>query len=193
MQTFNELELANIFSIKSFLNHKVGIRMKDFPNHLETFLISNSILSGGAISSAFYVEEPKDFDIYLKDDSSIKAFKEVCHSDKYKDLIEDADEKYMEVEMKGKLVTVNATTFKNGIQVITREDASSRLEFDFIHCMPWLDLKTNLFYISREQYDCIANKQLVKNPKYKTNLSSRRISKYTERGWRFNEVFNQVE
>lgn len=193
METFDNFEKEIILQAKSTLIENLKEKLLDFPKHLEVFIKDNGVLSGGSISSILWKETPNDYDIYLKSDSDVKAFQGVIKSDEYHHLIKDVDEKYMDTLKNGKLITVNATTFKNGIQVITMSDASQRLEFDFIHCMPWLNLSNETFYISREQYDSIRKRTLVKNPNYNRYLSNKRISKYTERGWKFNEVFNQVE
>jgi hypothetical protein len=151
------------------------------------FIWRNGILTGGAMSSLYHSDEhPKDYDVYLKDDKALLEFKEICK--KYQDEIAVYDTKYSEQNVGNKVITTWATTFKHDIQVITHGNAEvQRPEFDFIHCMPWYDIiKTNL-YVSREQYDCIRDKILVKNPNYNLSLSNKRISKYTDRGWRFKQ------
>ena len=103
-----------------------------------------------------------------------------------KEFIQDADEKYVEVQVEGKLVTANATTFKNGLQVITILTADSRSTFDFVHCMPWYKISNHTLYISKKQYNAILNKQLIKNPhKNAYALSNKRVEKYTTKGWKF--------
>jgi hypothetical protein len=188
METFDRFEKEIILQAKSTLIENLKDKLLDFPKHLEVFLKDNGVLSGGSISSIFWKETPNDYDIYLKSESDVKAFQGVIQSDEYHHLIKDVDEKYMDTLKNGKLITVNATTFKNGIQVITMNDVSQRLEFDFIHCMPWMSMANDTLYISREQYDSIRKKTLVKNPNYKMHLSNKRISKYTERGWSFKKT-----
>lgn len=185
MEIFDNIQKESIVKVKSNLISKVNGKLLDFPIGLESLIRNRGVLSGGSISSTFWEETPNDYDIYLTDDSDIDVFKSLMKEPQYWQLITDVNEKYMNTLVDGKLVTANATTFKNGIQVITMSNVSQRLNFDFIHCMPWLKLDTNTFYISKEQYASIVKKNLVVNPNYKLQLSDKRISKYTERGWRF--------
>jgi hypothetical protein len=94
----------------------------------------------------------------------------------------------VDTEIEGKLITAHATTFDNDIQVITMATSEFRDTFDFIHCMPWYDIKTGKLHISPAQYEAIKNKKLVLNPKAKKKPTARRVEKYVERGWLFNEI-----
>ena len=90
-----------------------------------------------------------------------------------------------EVKVRDKLVTPNAITFKNGLQVITMTGKEHRETFDFVHCMPYFDMATQQLFISRQQYDAIKNKKLIKNPKHTNHLSMERVQKFIDRGWSF--------
>jgi hypothetical protein len=87
-----------------------------------------------------------------------------------------------EVKVRGKVVTANAVTFKNGLQVITHTCKAHREAFDFIHCMPYFDMKTQQLFISRRQYDAIKNKKLIKNAEF-PHAKGHRTEKFLERGW----------
>lgn len=185
---FNTDEISSILATKNILSKNLFDKFNELgSSELYGFFLENAIVSGGSISSIYHRETPNDYDIYLKDENHLKQFNELIQSSSdIKNLIKDMDEKYMvETSVKGKLVTVNATTFKNDIQVITRSDTTDRLEFDFIHCMPWYDFGLRKLFISRQQYDCIEGKLLVKNPRYNLEISDKRLSKYKNRGWRF--------
>jgi hypothetical protein len=51
--------------------------------------------------------------------------------------------------------------------------------------MPYFDMATQQLFISRQQYDAIKSKKLIKNPKHQQPMSQRRIDKFMERGWNF--------
>ena len=98
--------------------------------------------------------------------------------------VKEVNPNYMtDLEVKGKLITAHATTFKNNVQVITMGAADMRKTFDYVHCMPWYDIQTNKLYISEYHYNVILEKRLVRNPECKTPPSAYRTHKYTERGW----------
>jgi hypothetical protein len=83
----------------------------------------------------------------------------------------------------GKVITARATTLKHSVQVITMETKEHRKSFDFIHCMPWYDIKAGKYYISENQYRSIKEKKLIINPNAKV-VAKYRIAKYEDRGWK---------
>jgi ABC-type antimicrobial peptide transport system permease subunit len=185
MLEFREIQSDHIQEVKRSLFSNLNILFGGIPRELEGFLRDKAILTGGAISSLMHNETPKDYDLYLEDKNDIMFFKQFVN-EMDKEFIQDADEKYVEVQVEGKLVTANATTFKNGLQVITLATADSRNTFDFVHCMPWYKISNHTLYISKRQYNAILNKHLIKNPHPNAfALSNKRIKKYKDKGWRF--------
>jgi hypothetical protein len=185
MLALKEIETDRIIVLKKVLFAQMNLLLDAFPQELANFLRNKAILTGGAISSLMHNEFPNDFDLYLQDKNDIMFFKQYVNN-MDKNIIQDANEKYVEVQVEGKLVTANATTFKNGLQVITLATADSRSTFDFVHCMPWYKISDHKLYISKVQYNAILNKQLIKNQhKNAFALSQKRIQKYTDKGWRF--------
>jgi hypothetical protein len=185
MLALEDIETYHINRIKKVLFTHLNVLFTGIPSELGDFLRDKAILTGGAISSLMNNEQPKDYDLYLEDKNDIMFFKQYV-TGMNKDFIQDADEKYVEVEVEGKLVTANATTFKNSLQVITLATADSRSTFDFVHCMPWYKISNHTLYISKNQYNAILNKHLIKNQHPNAfALSDKRIKKYTDKGWRF--------
>jgi hypothetical protein len=185
MLTLKEIEIDHINQVKKVLFARLNVLFGGIPSELGGFLRDKAILTGGAISSLMLGETPKDYDLYLQDKNDIMNFKQYVNG-MNKDFIQDADEKYVEVQVEGKLVTANATTFKNSIQVITLATADSRSTFDFVHCMPWYKISDHKLYISKKQYNAILNKQLIKNEHPNAYaLTHKRIEKYTAKGWSF--------
>lgn len=182
---FDELEKTFIRDIKPTVYGNLNLRLNQFPDVLKDYLYDNAILSGGAIPSLLNGEVPNDYDLYLNDKNHIEFFKQYVQGMNH-DLIKDVDVKYLDAIISGKLVTANATTFKNGLQVITMHTADARTTFDFVHCMPWYKISQNLLYISKKQYDAIKSKTLIKNEHPNAfHLSRKRVDKYIERGWKF--------
>ena len=185
MQALKDIEMDYIQEVKKTLFARINLLFGGIPTELGKFLREKSILTGGAISSIMLNETPKDYDLYLDDKDDILYFKQYVSSID-PNLIQDANEKYVEVLVQGKLVTANATTFKNSLQVITLHTADARSTFDFVHCMPWYKISDHKLYISKRQYNAIINKHLIKNEhKNAFALSHKRIEKYTAKGWKF--------
>jgi hypothetical protein len=63
------------------------------------------------------------------------------------------------------------------------ETIEHRKRFDFLHCMPWFDIKNEKFYISENQYKAIKEKRLVINPDAR-EVAAYRIQKFEKRGWK---------
>jgi hypothetical protein len=95
----------------------------------------------------------------------------------------DVAAKYGNLSSSQPLITENAITLTNDFQIITLGNYyTERKKFDYIHCLPYLDLVTNVFYISENQLDVIDRKRLVKNPGGREPVA-RRQQKFLERGW----------
>ena len=200
---FTDAERAEIASVKDMAQQKLRLLIADLP--VDSFpFFKDCILTGGCFASLFLNEEVHDWDVYLKDSVTASRFESFVMSDTptlnevagvtsgylahtltsvfnpAADEIVDDD-----VKVKGKLVTANAITFKNGLQVITRTGKEHRETFDFVHTMPYFDMKTQQLFISRQQYDAIKNKTLIVNPKHLVLVNQWRADKFMSRGWSF--------
>ena len=183
MNAFNDDEVEEITLAKSNLLKYFEPRFRELPDTVQKIL-KTGILTGGASASVFWHEFPNDFDIYLTDASDIALFKVLIKQPEVLDLIKDLDPKYnLAVEIDGKLVTANAVTFKNNVQVITCQVAEARKQFDFMHCMPYLSLTDLKYYISKNQYTCIMKRLLKVNPTA-SRVDEHRKAKFIERGWK---------
>lgn len=173
-----EVEIAVVKEkIRSRLETKLGILPIPIRN-----IIQRGILSGGASASLFHNQMPSDWDVYLSDANDVKEFDTLIQQNV--DLIDDVNPKYMVMDtlIDGKVITARATTLKNSVQVITMETKEHRKSFDFIHCMPWFDISTGKYFISKDQYRAIKGKKIIINPKAK-EVAQYRIEKYLNRGW----------
>lgn len=184
--TFSDVERKEIESVKGIAQSKLRELLSDLP--VETYpYFKESILTGGCFASLLLHEEVHDWDVYLKDFITSQALERFVMSDTPTlNEVAGVTPGYMtEVKVQGKLVTPNAITFKNGLQVITMTGKEHRETFDFVHCMPYFDMATQQLFISRQQYDAIKTKTLIKNPNHLKNLNPQRVDKFMERGWRF--------
>lgn len=183
---FTEIEREAIEMVKTAIKTRLRTLMKELPSDYAQ-LFRNGILTGGAISSLFHNEEPNDWDIYLETFRVSTQFLErtMKNVNNIEDCIADINPNYnVTTLMDGKVVTENAITFKNGLQVITRSDRTARDTFDFLHCMPYFEFGSGNLFISRAQFDAIKQRKLVQNPKFTDQPNVRRLQKLIARGWK---------
>jgi len=181
---FSDDERINIMLIRDVVKSKFRELLSDLP--VDTYpYFKDSILTGGCFASLFNGELTNDWDVYLKDVDTADRFESFVMSDTPTlNAVKDLTPGYIaEVKVRGKLITANAITFKNKLQVITRTCKAHRETFDFIHCMPYFDMATQQLFISRRQYDAIKNKKIIQNPNHKEQPSLHRLDKFLERGW----------
>ena len=180
---FTTTDISTINALKRDIVQEVSFALNKLPMHLSEFIAAKGIVTGGITASMLHTGSYNDIDVYLKDPLDIKGFN-VMVKDSCMDSVVDQNTYGGPITLPdGKLITANATTFKNKVQVITMATVDHRKTFDFIHCMPWLDLKDRKFYISKMQFDSISNKQLVTNPNKKGDILTHRFNKYLSRGW----------
>ena len=177
LSNFDEMD---ILACKVLIKRKLE---KDFYPLLGPLSKHYFYLTGGAIASLLQNETPKDWDMYCR--SSVPAQATI---DRAKDanMIETVNEKYAKVmNLDGNLlITMNACTLKNKIQLITRfygEPRDTRATFDFKHCVPYYDCGEDKLYISEEQYRLIKQKQLVLNNPL--SWTRHRQEKFEKRGY----------
>ena len=183
---FTDAERAEIASVKDIAVQKLRLLIADLP--VESFpFFKNCILTGGCFASLLLDEEVHDWDVYLKDSVTAEHFESFVMSDTLTlNEVAGVTSGYMTTtKIEGKLVTANAITFKNGLQVITRTGKEQRETFDFVHTMPYFDMAKQQLFISRQQYDAIKNKQLIVNPKHLVLVNQSRADKFMTRGWSF--------
>ena len=195
LDTFSENDAKEIMELKEALRHAINLRLKSFGDVSVLIpIFQRCILTGGAISSMYHGKKPNDWDLLFIFKNDLIQFQHMFTPQKYQninskflDLVNDVDNNYLSTMVEGKCITVNAVTFKNGIQAIFKT-AVARKQFDFVHCMPYYDITKNVLYISPHQLWCIKNKRLQKNPDYPFEISPKRIEKYANRGWNVDEI-----
>lgn len=143
-------------------------------------------VSGGCTASLLQNEVPKDYDIYFKYESPAKRIVELYTNDpSYMNEVAVYEEKYRDVEIGQMVITENAVTLKNNLQLITKHYGTPqeiRSTFDFVHCLPYYDTEDDRLYISRDQYDCCVNKVLKVNNL--NNYTRYREEKFKKRGYK---------
>lgn len=184
--TFSIAEKTKILRLKSELTAQFSVKMSAISDSLfQTYVRENCIITGGAIASCFHSEKINDFDLYAKDQPSLNILKSYILESMKADIKEmkayDIEDSIPQA--KTHMITNNAVTMRGDLQFVYLGTADQcRQKFDFIHCMPWFDIKTQKLYISKDQYDSIATKRLLVNPLGEP-AKYRRMDKYTKRGW----------
>ena len=119
---FNAEESARILMAKQKIQDKLEtfnmtIR-KLGPMHEHSYF-----LTGGAIGSLLRGEEPNDYDVYfIHFNAANRVVKLFTEDSSYKNMVEVFDEKYRDVvgHLSGMMITENAVTLKNRVQLITK-------------------------------------------------------------------------
>jgi hypothetical protein len=187
---FSESDKTKILKLKSNVASYYSLQMKKISDRqLESLFFDDCIITGGCISSIFHSEAVKDIDLYAKNHIAILKIKNHILNSSAENIktvslytldevIDDKDPK--------PLITENAITLNNDVQFIHLGDAEQcRSKFDFIHCMPWYDIKKQKLYISKEQFDSIQKKDLVVNRAYFGEVKQNRLDKYISKGWKW--------
>lgn len=181
---FDEKDIETIKAAKAHIEsklfdfnltaHKLGVK----------YMLSYFV-SGGCIASLIQGEQPKDYDIYFfSEDIAAPIINLYKNDPSYQNEVAVYDEKYRDVITADKrLITENAITLKNGLQLITKhygEPDDVRNTFDFIHCKPYYDSRNNQLYISPDQFYCCKNKILKTTKDY---VDPNRMNKFQKRGY----------
>lgn len=179
---FSEQDKTELLQLKSRILQYYNKRMNELKDTLVTSVFfDNCIITGGCISALYFGEQVNDIDLYAKSAPKIKVVSDLLttigtHIKEVKG--------YSLTDDPSKLVTKNAITLTNDVQFITLGDAEAcRSQFDFIHCMPWLDIKTQKLYISESQFNSIKTRTLYHNG-HGEKLKEYRLQKYLDKGWK---------
>jgi hypothetical protein len=179
---FTDEEKIKIINVKSL----IGMKMSYIDELVAPYMggTRSYFVSGGCIASLLQDEEPKDYDVYFRDSNLLGNIKVDIEKTKPND-VAVYEEKYREVtSLTGPLITENAITLKNKIQLIlkhTGEPDDIRGTFDFVHCMPYWDSSDRKLHISKQQYDLIMQKMLHINNKH--TVTQHRIDKFKQRNY----------
>jgi hypothetical protein len=183
---FTDEEKSEIQLVKLKIKTIVYLKLIDFDDDLNTLLFDKCIVSGGISASLFHNEEYNDVDMYFKTHKDINEFHHQMQSKNLWDDIQDVDPNYemSNTKVANKVVTDNAYSFKSKMQLIVMapfQDAHK--SFDFVHALPYYDIATDKYYISKIQYECIKGKKLVGIEN--AIVKDKRIVKFKERGWTY--------
>lgn len=177
---FTETEVANIVYVKN----KLKSLIKGFVEELGPVVEKEKFfVSGGCIASLLQGDTVKDIDVWCRDENvmaqTIKWYEKI---QPYR--IAVFESKYRDAPVGAKMITENAVTLSDGIQLIRRQSGEVKdiLDtFDYVHCKPYYDLKDDKLYISKEQYLLCINKVLkVNNP---LAVKEYRTEKFLRRGY----------
>lgn len=186
MTTFSENDSSDIIDLKAKIRQGILGKLSDplYDDSFVKFIKENCVVSGGCSASWYYNQEPNDYDLYFKSAEALDQFNRYMDKTRQRNLVKDVNPNYMSTIVAGKLITSQATTLFNDVQIITMGTIDMIDDFDFIHCKPYLDLSADKYYISKKQFDAIKTKRLIINKTAKQEVKPYRIDKYESRGWK---------
>ena len=189
--TFSVPQRTRILALKSSIASYYNLQMKKISDRqLENYFYEHCVITGGCIASLFHNEAVNDIDVYAKTSKAMTVIKDHIILDGRNikttkgypsDILATND------TVPQPLVTDNAVTLNNDVQFVylgTTDEC--RAKFDFVHCMPWYDIKTQRLHISETQYAAIESKTLVLNISGEA-VKDRRIQKYINKGWKYSQ------
>lgn len=155
---------------------------------LESWIKDNFVVSGGITASLWGADTAvKDIDLYYRDPVSVQLFNNridemfIREGAALQHLVKEINPRYMTTEVAGKLITVNAVTLINDMQIIRLGSlAECQRIFDFKHCLPTFDLRDNVFKISRNSFDSLNTRKLFT---HHGTPKAHRLEKFSKRGW----------
>lgn len=173
-----ELKEKVAFKIREVINSKL-------PSELSRMLRDMCILSGSSIASIYHGEDPKDYDLWSAVDLQVPSIRD-CILANPVFICEASSDKYTAqqfgIDTNEKLITPNAITMVGKIQFITLGDYNfCRKSFDYVHCLPYYDIRNNKFSISPQQLYAIKHKKLIKTGY--NEPKTWRTEKFKSRGW----------
>jgi hypothetical protein len=173
------------------LKHEILSALNDalndpiFDPALANFIRTSCVVSGGISASVYHKEKINDIDLYCKTQEDLDKLNELrqIHAKKFNAMVKDINPNYNGVIVNGKLITSNAITLYNDLQLITMMNATQiESSFDYLHCRPYYDISENKYYISQKQLNVISNKKLIVNNQHSTPAKHRE-EKFLKRGW----------
>lgn len=178
---FTNSDIERILEVKIHMRQRFEVNV---PDYWKDAPVDHLIVTGGAIASLLQSEEPKDYDLYSNDSTKMLEFAQILEKD-YNPLIADVAVDYIDAFGKdGKMITGNAVTMKDKnsfVTLVCDPNVSVRSTFDYVHCLPYYDIKNKKLYISKEQYDACVNKVLIVNNPLR--IKPYREHKFLERGY----------
>lgn len=194
----------NSFKIREFLRKIIldweATLPKDEEGNEVRAAIYDTMITGGAIVSLLKDEEPNDYDVYFKNEESMKIVSNYYRrmeyaatklNGEYQKAVESGlcPEKPKVTSPYVAWTSGNAISLSNKIQIITRFTGSAdeiHENFDFMHCMCVFDYSANKVILPAEALECIITKELRwVNSKYPL-CSLLRMNKFIRRGWWIN-------
>ena len=190
--SFTNAQKVKILGLKGQIASYYSLQMKKLGDRkLESLFFENCIITGGCISSIAHGIAVADIDLYAKTKEGLDKIYNYMLNEMNQNQIKtydkydfDADGNKLITVKNNKLITDNAITLTNDVQFVHLGNADDcRNNFDMIHCMSWYDLASQKFYISKDQWFCISNKIIKRNPFFLKDIPEKRIAKYAARGW----------
>lgn len=185
--TFSVAQKTRILQLKSAIASYYSLQMKKIGDRqLENYFYDHCVITGGCIASLFHGEPVNDIDVYAKSHKAMTVIKDhIILSGKNIKSTKGYPPDTLNIPERP-LVTDNAVTLTNDVQFVYLGTVDEcRPKFDFVHCMPWFDIKTQRLYISEAQYMAIESKTLIANI-VGESIKQRRLEKYQQKGWLYN-------
>lgn len=178
---FNNNERIKILDVKKEIKHFLN-------NHIDRsiFDMKGVIVAGGCFASMINNEEIKDIDVFILDNEQNRSAVSVMIN--LANLSRNPNAKIGNNEyMDDKKIEATITYYSSKIQfIVTQYKTRQELinNFDFQHCCVSYDYTSDKLFLSRETFDAIKSKTLIRNDKKYGFPKKWRYEKFWRRGWK---------
>lgn len=191
---FSPEEKTRIQTVKENIHKQIEFSFEELrglegATSLEQMIREKFVVSGGISASIFTSTAIKDIDLYYRETVVVNDLNEQMNrlfdeDGLYHHFVKEVNPAYNVGTVNGKLITVNAITLKNNMQLIKLAGIKECQEiFDFKHCLPIYDIKNNIYKISRNSFDALSTKKLMMH--HNSATKPHRVEKFRARGWDF--------
>lgn len=191
-----EQAIINLKSRVSKHALKIVNKLGMYPQNNQQPHMGSIIIAGGCFASWFHGEELHDIDVfYLADHSTNHAAYSYINTLKSKDPNDIKDhEKYLRNnKMIEKVYTEKEPSSVYDYQhIFTKYNTRKELidHFDFAHATISYNIGEDKLYITRQAFDALRTKTLVRNKK-ENDIAEWRVQKFLDRGWTKDKDFDK--
>lgn len=199
VSTFNDAEQLMIKSLKrSASKHAFNIvkKLNRFTDDKHTPDLNSIVIAGGCFASWFHDTELHDIDVFYLANyaTNFVAYNYIANIQKENPNTVKNHEHYIRNnKMIDKVYTEKETdTLFDYQHIFTRYNTRKELieSFDLAHATISYNIGEDKLYITRQAYDALKNKKLVRNKK-ENDIAEWRVQKFLDRGWTKDKDFDK--
>ena len=198
VSTFNSNEEQVIMKLKNRVSkHAFNIvkKLNRFTDYKHTPDLNSIVIAGGCFASWFHDTELHDIDVFYLANygTNFVAYNYIANIKKENpNTVKDHEHYIRNNKMIDKVYTEKETdTLFDYQHIFTKYNTRKELieSFDLAHATISYNIGEDKLYITRQAYDALKNKKLVRNNK--VDVAEWRVNKFLDRGWTKDKDFDK--